>query len=802
MHWTQDRPLLLLSAISPWLVIGLCFWLLSSEADGSDWQVSPEGSALSQRMVERQPRVVILGNSVTQTHIDPDRVAAALDREPVERVHAKASNAITWWLMLKNHVYGAGAEPELLIVPFELDFLLAQQLTGDESARAAPYWGPVELELEQKLMSSGGPRWWQRLKQRRGEHRDWFLETTRDLMVQQFFVEEGEAADGHDLAEHAFEELFSFEHMRGAGERGASAVPIVDVREEIAARRANLFERTVAASLVPELLALTAEHGTRVLFVQIPLPPSNDRSAFDRALRAELVETLNQHDHASFLDLSDLPVTAADFSDKIHLNARGRDRFTTALVEGLEALDVLGDGPLPQVEVEAIARISRLGTPPAMPELTYEATGGCEQRLKLPPELRVLGTRLLWREGIKGTSPLEVLERGEPLLYVPGLGEACSGAYVHESAQLEVNASEPFADAPSLSLRLSEQTPLVQNGGEAWWVYPGTTLLLEFDKPWPEEQLRVLLGAYEAIPGNAAVRFEVDGQQVRVKGEGHLSASYKGGAPQGPLRLSVTSPDNGPWLLLTELEASFGDTTWRPVSTERTLVTEARLLDVATLSFEERLPVIESTVAASDMGWQQRVFDERWAVLADPELRREHDLQYCSPLRVFEGDTVIGEAFVSCGEVKQTARGSCSRGNALMHGSTDGSDPNQNGRDYRVSADPERACTKQGRWLYPGELLRLVLDGNAVKRLPPGGDTLEISAVPFSPDAAAKGRVRVEVRVDGRKVHSERFKAKDLLDSPQIRIPAMARTKGELVVTVKAEKDAPWLLVTSVSVRR
>jgi hypothetical protein len=82
----------------------------------------------------------------------------------------------------------------------------------------------------------------------------------------------------------------------------------------------------------------------------------------------------------------------------------------------------------------------------------------------------------------------------------------------------------------------------------------------------------------------------------------------------------------------------------------------------------------------------------------------------CSPLRVVEGPPpeapdraprLLGPANVTCEEVYRLGQGrTCHTQDRVYFTASDGTDPWDNGRRYRLALDPERSCP-ESRWSYP-----------------------------------------------------------------------------------------------------
>lgn len=109
MRWLARAAALVLPA----LVVGGGFVLLQPPLE-------PTGRAafVDRRMLVARPAVVVLGSSLARMDVDRAVLASGLGIPPeeIEVITVPNATAAHWYAILKNHVFGLGVRPRLVIV--------------------------------------------------------------------------------------------------------------------------------------------------------------------------------------------------------------------------------------------------------------------------------------------------------------------------------------------------------------------------------------------------------------------------------------------------------------------------------------------------------------------------------------------------------------------------------------------------------------------------------------------------------------------------------------------------------------
>lgn len=231
-------------------------------------------------------------------------------------------------------------------------------------------------------------------------------------------------------------------------------------------------------------------------------------------------------------------------------------------------VDAAFGNPLPQTELsEALpVTVTRTGTPPTLPD------PGPFERLDSPcghqfvvRELRALSDFPLNNNGFGKSGPVLLLEDGRPLKPHAAPSEfedACSGAFRHagHAFLFSPTASPDGAESRTWSLALSDDVPLRRgdDGREMYWVYPGTTLTFELGSGWDPAwgPLQVHIAGRIANGSTRPARVQLDGRAVELPSAVRpmpFTVSEVLPPPEGPWTLEITSPEDGPYVILGTL---------------------------------------------------------------------------------------------------------------------------------------------------------------------------------------------------------------------------------------------------------
>ena len=257
----------------------------------------------------------------------------------------------------------------------------------------------------------------------------------------------------------------------------------------------------------------------------------------------------------------------------------------------------------------------------------------------------------------------------------------------------------------------------VEGFPRVWWVYPGTKLVMHFDRAWRPENgdFAAELGLTRVGKG-ALVTARIAGKIVPLAAdeEGNLRGMLTGPPPEAGWTVEIESASDGPFVAISKLSFGVGDKKDTLVGGEPPFT--IRLLEYAPLEFPEP-PVIGEPGAISQKGGIYRLSVPWAAPFASDRLSKELKMRGCSPLRLFEDGVALPSPGSGFKAVKEEGSGKyLHQGAELLFAPVDNSDPRSNGRQYTVALDPKRDCRRQ-RWLYPGDVLVFQPPGSQTIRL-------------------------------------------------------------------------------------
>lgn len=773
-----------------------------------------------EKEVASDPPVLVLGASKVFTDIDAAQLARALGvgEKGVVKLNVSASTAPVWFAILENRVYGTGKNPKLVLVYSTFDWVLATRPVGEEQrAWLLAQMNPDDAVLRRKSLGEGaGGAGWERVRRRRTEAHSGLLGWIRNAAVGLFFAPPGTAdrvASGAEIAAPALDALFGMQ----AGIEARAPTRAIPIAER--ALPEAVVESRVEDTLLPDFVAMTNAHGTRLVFVNAPVR-ANVEAGFrvDPEMMAASLTLLNEGG-AGYLDLWDLRLGDASFGDAAHLNGPGRAAVTKVLAERLVAMGALGDGPMTKAELpvdHAPSRVTREGTPPELPALApVRGPHACGWEAGVAG-LREINDFALQAAGFGQVSPLLVFEDGVPLLPHANRDQfdlACSGAFRHQdySVKFSPSGADPAAAASRrYTLGFSPDAPIrTADGHEAWWVYPGTTLTMEFDEapaggPFGVVIDVVRLGGGKAekgpkggpkVAGGASdpvVRVG-DGPETTMTGVGVFrSAAFAAPAPTGPWRVSVRAPADGGYVLLRRLVVGNRDDA-------RYIVGAAGGGSANVLSADSAYaagPVALPPLGPPKEGPRFTSWDLAGLPVPDTDaLWKVASVSGCSPIRLTEDGTALPSPVVRERDLKDGPGRYAQAGMTLFATASDGSSPASNGRAYAVALEATRRC-RGLRWLYPGDVVTFTVRSELLGELTADATRFELGAAVVG-DNAGEGTVRV--RVGGDVYLDTTFSLATLNQTPPSWAFDRPVPRGPEPVTIELSipATAPYLLLTS-----
>jgi hypothetical protein len=294
----------------------------------------------------QSPEVLILGNSLVNNAIDSSQLARALDLPESEILMLSIPGSISahWFAILKNHVYGQGHPPTLVMIVGSLQSLLDAVPTSTAMRENLDvHLGEHEPLLRRKAYPSQLSGFWlHRFRANRGKVRNVLMENTRGLTVGTLWHDPTDPRpllhQGYSLAEVAHARVFAHTQLDFS---------VLDVHP-LGGGGENLdVDRLPHPSegFVPNLAQLTKRHGSKLLFIRTPLSPHVSPQSADvvpegwEGLTGEILASSG----GKMLDLGDMELGALAYKDPVHMRASGRARFTE--IVGAHVIQLQGHVP-------------------------------------------------------------------------------------------------------------------------------------------------------------------------------------------------------------------------------------------------------------------------------------------------------------------------------------------------------------------------------------------------------------------------------------------------------------------------
>lgn len=732
--------------LGPILLLAVALAVLARPADDAG-VVGPGGKVLDDIVADAgHIDVALLGNSKAGTDLDPPKIAALFPDAPsVVTLRVNGTGMPVWYAVLAHRVYDHGQSPRLVIVYGTLAMMLQVDLPSEEQRRVlGEQLAQPDPVLDAKVFGKtwSDPRL-QRALNRRTDLRHTLTDGWRNLVVGALLAPPGPGTvpeRGRAYAEAALGKVFGVDVAQDLDRTRVG--PIVERDTDAPARVLGSVDET----LLPDFLALAQAHGAKVVFVRAPLGTAKRHTdVVDPALRDATIRLLGEHG-AAWIDLTEADLPDNTFGDGAHMSRAGRQRFTPLLLDALRAVGVGSDAlTAAQAPVEhAPLRATRTGTPPTLPAADPKRGKAPCDWVTFVNGLAGISDTALKAAGYGEVSPLLLFEDGAPLpahAPVKDYTQRCGGASYHYQNVVKFaptgGAPESVADH-HYTLGLSPDVPLVGGAfAKAWWVYPGTTLTLEAGEPLHGE---VVVGGYAAVPGVSPATVTVGGvTQALAEAGAELEATVPGAGTS----VVVASPADGPWLLVRRVSAD-GDY----------LVGKAA--SAARVSFLSVVPTFAGPPPAApvpdgppkEAAWKKGSWLYFFTGTDVPALDEAFSAAgaQCTPMRVTVDGQPVESTFGPDGKTPVT-KATWAAGHLTLV-NADGSDPRQNGHTYAFRLEPERLCTRQGRWVYPGDVETWHLDADALGALRVAAGSLQLTGAAF-PQGKGRGTLRAQLRAGG-----------------------------------------------------
>lgn len=275
-----------------------------------------------------RPRVLIVGNSLAMTNLEPKVVARQLGLKPHKVLVLSIPNAVSSHLyaVLDNRVFAQGYDAELVIVVSSLRSMLMSEPYSEASRQnLVLHLDPTEPVLDRFVERERG--WLERWGHQRLLWRQAGLDGLRDASIAATLGGNPEAAMGR---------VFHFTNLQQLSTGGPPL--LVDVRSA-SDRQAAAELPLPEASLLPELARLATANRAKLLLIRSPASPQTppERSDWVPEGTSEAVAELMTAAGHTFLDAHDLQMPADQFENLRHMTLGGSYHFTHAIKDDLKA---------------------------------------------------------------------------------------------------------------------------------------------------------------------------------------------------------------------------------------------------------------------------------------------------------------------------------------------------------------------------------------------------------------------------------------------------------------------------------
>lgn len=655
--------------------------------------------------------LVVMGPSLARTDVDPRRLAAALASPPLTsaRFAQNLASAPAWYAMLKYRVYGNGLRPRVVALVATMDYLLETRPPGKRMSALEEHFAEPDAVLAAKTWNTRLPALLQRAMDQRTQLKDPVVSAFRDGAVGLLL-----GGSAGDRVASAGEAVFGREH---AGTQ-ARLLPVV---EHAAGGDAEGGTRVSdpMLSYLPDIAALVASHGGRLVVVLPPMAPSvASKHAVTPAEDRAFLLAANALG-VGVVDLRAMPLDEFAYTDGYHLAPEARVAFTDALGAAMLDLNVLGAGPMAQAWSAPVPIVERFGEPPRL-SVSASVPGQDACLVDLPVEgLSTLADDVLRDLAGHLVSPLRVLEGSVALAHASRAPRACGEGFFHAGGSLRVARGTP--GSVPIRAEWNPDLPVLDEEGEGtWWVWPGGGIRFRWSEGLPPGPVEVSAVVVDPSGGGATL----GGAPFLGKG-GVLRASAQLHS-DGSLFVEVAAPQA---VALRELRITAGDDVFYAVRAPA-----PNLVDL--------FPAVVTGPPPPQLITPPMVRRLGRAVLPAPWV----DTLGCSPLRVLEDGVELPSGAIAAGTTNKPSGKVVDHvdGNVFVVAS-DTTDPSTNGRAYSLHFSQERACRRawkrksQGRvWLYPSDVVESLLTPLAAS-VPLRGVRLKIETNgPLTPTATLR----------------------------------------------------------------
>ncbi|HMV65804.1 MAG TPA: hypothetical protein PKA64_03050 [Myxococcota bacterium] len=810
----SKRPLVLLVALLlPILVIG-GGWYQLRKASG----LSEDAAQFERELARREPEVIIFGSSLANRGVDLPVLARSLglQENKVMLMQLPHSSIAHWYAMLKNRVFARGHEPKLVLVVDAFTSMLNHDLLAELQPnvdRLVAELGPNEPVISSKVFHISNAEEFRQyfVRERASELRQSMLDAYRDAAIGLLYGRRGRPEETEKLIEAVNEEVFANDKMdyslHNPSDDGVFAASriVTTASGQFDLKRDGLLE---------DMAKLVEGRDTNIVYVRIPLPPSNaDMDYVPPEIEQEAVTWIEELGQV-YLDMRALDLDDSYFEDMRHLSKQGSQLFTTSLGRVLASMRALESGAGGRAIRGLEQPSSVVSSGAGLPVPTLAATSDpCVWSGDAGP-WRGLDLSFLAEFG-EVPLPLGIRD-GEQVLHNPK-ADGCSGAVWIDGGRIYASGRSPGV-APEIVVDLSPPgEPAVR------WVLPGSQTVYTFAEPWslPENAFRVYVRGFAVGRKDLPITVTVGGEAFTLRNEGgRINGSGKVSAPTQPnWTMAIEVPREGPILLVHHLAIGAPPSTAFVLGDADTLngvsvrVVGGRVEDTQLRAkYLTAVPQLPFTPRLRRGSRDEGAFQlDKLADLSDSQTRDDAKPNKCSPVVVLEDGQPLLGVHASCAEVFAQGKGrSCFAGDLMIFSASDDTDPMINGRTYTVVLSPRRICDvyaqknsaflRDSWWFYPGDIAEFTIPAEQTAAFRDGANVLEVEVMPHV--AEVDEPMVFQVYAGDKLLLDKTFKPEGTLKRRRVAWafdPPLPPKVGELRIRIENRSMRSFPLVTSIT---
>ena len=757
-----------LSALLPLWIIG-GFFLMLDRVEFNDHQTVVR--LWDKKVHDNNPEVVIFGNSIAKRDMKVEVLAKdlGLPKNKVQLLTVPDSSGALWYAALKNRVYEQGVIPKLILIVSDLSSGLGVEPMTEEDHRNLMSQLIDEEALISRKVYKGQSFRWLKIRQHRGDLREYLLHMVRDYAVGSLFAQNKTKLSLKGRAEvlPALERVFAADQI--SWELHDRVIPIVEEPHFLGVP--DLPD--AKDSFLPALIKLAHDHGSSFVFARTPLSPGNTDDTHSPARERDTVLFMNEL-KAGYIDMRSLDLRDRHYEDRVHMNPAGATLFTSAVAEAIIDLGALENTELPAAVVPVtVTEIRREGTPPSLPTVVSirKDSAPCSFTASLS-EAVDLDFPALWAAGYGPVAPIALSSKRTPLTTTLQLeGEnPCTQQAILGAEQVTFSPKMPKdANPEDLSLQHRQALPIPGEEKDGYWVLPGTALHLNFGQAWDGDPgaftIRLISEAFSEADGLPTIQYNDQSPTViEPTGKRH-KIELNPEAPQQAWTLSIQSPADGPYLLIQGLTIGHGYGAALIVgSTADNRGAALRLIGgvhdqgVRPEYPESPPPIYTPSVIKRGNRMSALYKTPAFSYISDKVTKNRTPFgNSCSPIRVAENGRIISSPHHTCVDVHARGRGRmCHQDDNIYFSASDPTYPGANDREYKLVLDPDRQCLRAW-WLYPMDRLIVRPTTEDLGKFRDGLKRLEIDAMRFDNKSEEDPILHATLRVNGEIVVDEQF---------------------------------------------